>query len=272
MIYFMGYHFWQLQICSPISTYYQSREEFISHDSTFNSWVLVAPESGQFEWESQNHDGETIGGEAGLGEFVCIAPHAPFQRHVTKTLSYHVLQWWFLNESGTKVLSEEVLWPQGKSAVRDLPRLQATLENLRSLPGRTDGWSNRRRAHLLEELFHLAWKTQEEPGTTDPLMREAAQLLHKRAGEAFSMSEISNVFGLGPVQFTRRFRAAHGKNPIEFLTQIRLENAQRLLIETSLPLDEIAFRCGWSSGAYFVSVFKKQFQTTPGTFRKQHRV
>lgn len=213
-----------------------------------------------------------MSGETSFGEFVCIAPHAPFRRHVTKTLSYHVLQWWFLDESGAKVLSEEVLWPLGKKFIRDLPRLQATLESLKSLPGKTDARSNRRRAHLLEELFYLAWKTQEEPGTTDPLMHEAAHLLHQRAGEAFSMSEISNVFGLGPVQFTRRFRAAHGKNPIEYLTQIRLENAQRLLIETSLPLDEIAFRCGWSSGAYFAYVFKKQRRITPGTFRQSHRV
>jgi transcriptional regulator GlxA family with amidase domain len=103
-------------------------------------------------------------------------------------------------------------------------------------------------------------------------MREAAQLLRRRAGEVFSMREISAAFHLGPVQFTRRFYAAHGCNPIEFLTQVRLEKAQQLLIETTLSLDEIAFRCGWSSGAYLSHVFNKQLFTTPGKFRESHRV
>ena len=45
------------------------------------------------------------------------------------------------------------------------------------------------------------------------------------------------------MQFTRRFRAAHGCNPIEHLTQIRLEKARKLLVESSRTLDEIA---AWS--------------------------
>ena len=75
-----------------------------------------------------------------------------------------------------------------------------------------------------------------------------------------------------PALFTRRFRAAHGVNPIAYLTAARLENAQRLLIETTLSLDEIAARCGWASGAYLSSVFNKQLLTTPGKFRGARRV
>lgn len=86
------------------------------------------------------------------------------------------------------------------------------------------------------------------------------------------MSEVSRAVGLGAVQFTRRFRAAFGQNPIQFLTQVRIESAQRMLIETAEPLDEIAFCSGWSSGAYLSSLFKKKLGTTPGRFRKAHRV
>jgi AraC-like DNA-binding protein len=265
----MALDFWETRFDLEIWTYYQPRDEFVSRDSVFESWVLIAPESGEFEWETRAPDGEMLSGQAAFGDLVCIAPKMPFQRHVTSRLAYYVLQWHFLDARGQPA---EVLWPVGISPVRDTARLSATLENLKSLLGKTDVWSTRRQAHLLEELLHLAWQTRIDPEITDPAMREAALLLRERAGDSFSMDDVSSAFGLGPVQFTRRFRAAHGRNPIEFLTQVRLRNAQKMLIETQLPLDEIAVHCGWASGAYLSHVFKKQFHTTPGAFRKRYRV
>lgn len=265
----MTLDFWKLRFELENWTYYQPRDEFVSRDSIFESWVLVAPESGEFEWETRTPGGEMLSGQAAFGDLLCIAPRMPFARHVTSRLAYCVLQWYFLDARGRPA---EVLWPPGISPVRDTARLSSTLENLKPLLGKTDVWSTRRQAHLLEELLHLAWQTRINPEITDPAMREAALLLRERAGDFFSMDDVSGAFGLGPVQFTRRFRAAHGRNPIEFLTQVRLENAQKLLIETQLPLDEIAAQCGWASGAYLSYVFKKHLHTTPGAFRKKYRV
>lgn len=265
----MPNHFWETQIEFLVCTCYAPREEFISRDSIFTSWVMVAPESGGFSWESHRRDGTELAGEAAFGDLVCIAPNLPFNRHVTSRMSSAVLQWNFRDGHGRPV---EPGWPLGQSRVRDTVRLSAIFQQLKIQSARNDGWSKRRQVHLLEEMLHLAWQTRLEREVLDPAMRQAARLLCERAGENFAMNEISDEFGLGPVQFTRRFRAAHGRNPIEWLTQIRLENAQKMLIETACSLDEIAFRCGWASGAYLSHVFKKHLQTTPGEFRKRHRI
>jgi AraC-like DNA-binding protein len=267
----MRRNFWEVSIELEAYTFYEPRPDFISRDSVFSGWVMVIAERGEFEWKTKSRAGEMLHGKAALGDLVCASPKMPFWRRVTaKVLCYHVFQWSFVDANGRKA---DVLWPSGKTSIHDIARLQSTLELAKPLHGKMDAWSKRRKVHLLEELLHLAWQTQHEPSKiTDAAMRDAAQLLRRRAGEVFSMREISAAFHLGPVQFTRRFYAAHGCNPIEFLTQARLEMAQRLLIETTLPLDEIAFRCGWSSGAYLSHVFHKQLCTTPGKFRASHRV
>lgn len=269
MIYYMS-NFWESDIRLHFYTFYQSRPDFVSRDSIFSTWAMIIPEEGEFDWKSNDRDGKVLSGNAGFGNVICAPPKAPFWRQVNSpSLMYHVFQFTFHHQE----CEERQMFPQGKSSIRDTARLKSTLEILKNFHGKTDIWSSRRQTHLLEEILHLAWQTQSEPQRMiDPAMNEAAQLLRKRAGGIFSMEEISQVFNLGQVQFTRRFRAAHGCNPIEFLTKVRLEIAQQLLIETNLPLDEIAFRCGWSSGAYLSHVFKKQMQITPGHFRMSQRI
>jgi len=269
MIYYMT-NFWETTIHLHHCTYYPPRQDFISRDSIFSSWVMIIPEKGVFEWRLSDTAGKEIAGNAGFGDLVCAPPKAPFWRRVTSpSLEYHVFQWSFLNQTGKEIND----FPQGKLSIRDTIRLLSTLEILKKVHGKTDAWSHRRQSHLLEDVLHLAWQTLMEPKRIiDPEMNDAAELLRKRASGVFSMKEISTILGLGQVQFTRRFYSAHGCNPIEFLTQIRLEMAQQLLIETNLSLDEIAFRCGWSSGAYLSHVFKRQMLITPGHFRLSQRI
>lgn len=270
MIYFMLRDYWTARIRLYAYSYFPPRAHFISDDSRFQEWVLIAPERGEFAWETATREGEALTGTAAFGDLVIARPGAPFVRRVTTpVLAYHVLQWSFVDAQGKTM---DVGLPSGRLPIRDTARLTATLAALQWLYLKMDSWSVHRKAHLLEELLHLAWQTRSEPAAADPHMLAAAQLLSQRAGEAFSMEEISANFDLGPVQFTRRFRAAHGRNPIQYLTAARLEIAQRLLIETTLSLDEIAARCGWSSGAYLSQVFTSQLLITPGRFRSSRRV
>ncbi len=266
----MAIELWKSRIQFRTYTFYPARSEFISTNSIFAEWVCIAPQSGKFEYETEVATDEMETGEIEFGDLIFVRPRAIFNRHVTTApLSYHVLQWSFVDEENQVY---ENLWRAGKWTVRDTTRLSSTLALLPPLLGRQDAWSVRRREHLLEELMHMAWESRQASPTPDPLMSEAARLMRERAGELLTMSEISGSVGLGPVQFTRRFRAAFGQNPVEYLTEVRLAHAQSMLIETPATLDEIAMKCGWASGAYLSFVFEKHFKMTPGRFRKRHRV
>ncbi len=244
-------------------TFYDRREQFVRTQSTFQEWVLIGVEIGSFDYE--------VGGERGHavpGDLVLARPDQSPWRNATATpFTYHVLQWTFEDDLNATA------WTSRKWPVRDVSRLLADYALLRPLHGRSDDYARRRTENLLEDILLLAWETHHTtPEVNDPTMREAARLLRERAESAFSMAEISGAVGLKPVQFTRRFRKAHGVTPIEYLTQLRLETALRLLIESDATLDEIAKHCGWSSGYYLSDVFKNTFGIAPGQFRRLHRV
>lgn len=241
-------------------TYYERREQFVRTLSSFNEWALIGVESGAFDYDTGREKGHAL-----PGQLLLVAPHQPCWRSATITpFTYHVLQWRW---------DDDANWQAGLWPIRDTNRLFADYALLRPLFNRADEWAPMRIENLLEDILMLAWETRYEPQEiNDPTMRQAAQLLRQRAGQAFAMSEVSNEVGLRPVQFTRRFRRAHGVTPIEYLTHLRLEKARHLLIETDEALDEIAHQCGWSSGYYLSDVYKTAYGLAPGKFRRLHRV
>ena len=60
-----------------------------------------------------------------------------------------------------------------------------------------------------------------------------------------------------------------GETFINILVRRRMENAQQLLLNTNLQVQEIARRCGYTDQHYFSYCFKKYSGTSPGALRRQ---
>lgn len=60
-----------------------------------------------------------------------------------------------------------------------------------------------------------------------------------------------------------------GMSPIQFLTELRLKHAQKLLRTTTIPVKTIAELVGYQDSFYFCRVFKKQYDLTPTTYRQK---
>jgi len=54
-----------------------------------------------------------------------------------------------------------------------------------------------------------------------------------------------------------------------YVNKARIEHAQRLLLDTSLPIIEIAALVGFEEQSYFSKVFKEKTNLSPGKYRKQ---
>lgn len=65
----------------------------------------------------------------------------------------------------------------------------------------------------------------------------------------------------------RRFQKYLAKTPKQFIREFRLEKSRQLLIETSLPIAEIAYQCGFSDHSYFTKHFKIMFHELPSKVR-----
>jgi AraC family transcriptional regulator len=74
--------------------------------------------------------------------------------------------------------------------------------------------------------------------------------------------------GLGPSQFSRRFKARTGVAPHQYLLDLRVDEAARLLRSGTDPIALVAARCGFSHQEHLTRVFRARLGTTPGTVRR----
>ncbi|MEO0443506.1 MAG: AraC family transcriptional regulator [Pseudomonadota bacterium] len=84
-----------------------------------------------------------------------------------------------------------------------------------------------------------------------------------------TIKELANMSFLSVSALERRFKKYLGKTPKQFINEIRLENARRMLIETKLAIVEIAHQCGFSEHSYFSRQFKIIFGILPSSLREQ---
>lgn len=85
-----------------------------------------------------------------------------------------------------------------------------------------------------------------------------------------TLTELAEVTFLSVSALERRFKKHLKKTPKQFMNDVRLENARRLLIESNLPIATIASECGFSDHSYFSKQFRLLFGQLPSSFREKH--
>ncbi|WP_245917788.1 helix-turn-helix transcriptional regulator [Alteribacillus bidgolensis] len=69
------------------------------------------------------------------------------------------------------------------------------------------------------------------------------------------MNDIASEVNLSPYYFLRVFKKSMGETPINYLIQLRLNEAKYLLHHTNLSIAEIAYKCGFNSESHFITTF-----------------
>jgi len=75
--------------------------------------------------------------------------------------------------------------------------------------------------------------------------------------------------GLNARTFARRFRAATGLAPIEYVQALRIEEAKQMLETDALPVDDVAAAVGYDDASSFRRIFKRSVGLTPAAYRKK---
>lgn len=111
-----------------------------------------------------------------------------------------------------------------------------------------------------------------EPLAANPLPRAPLQrvvdLMHSGLGENVELAALANESGYSRAHFLRMFRAATGKTPHNYLVDLRIDHASRLLRESSDSLTDVALASGFSSHSHFAKIFRQRMGMTPSKYRR----
>jgi TolB-like protein/AraC-like DNA-binding protein/predicted Zn-dependent protease len=89
------------------------------------------------------------------------------------------------------------------------------------------------------------------------------------SNEKFGVSELAAALGLSNSQTLRKVKAATGKSVNQYIRELRLEEAAKLIKTTDHSIAEISFKVGFGSPSYFNKAFSKYFKVAPGEYKTQ---
>lgn len=124
------------------------------------------------------------------------------------------------------------------------------------------------REHYTSELPSKA-RINHSANRTDRkfISRFTAIVENNIANERFTIDEICREIGISRVQLYRKTKALLGYNINDYILTVRLKKAKFLLSDNDMPISEIAGKVGFSSQAYFSTVFRSKFSMTPTEYR-----
>ena len=252
--------------------YWERKEKFDLSEDTYSTWMLFAVESGGFRYR--------IGTETGIvgpHQLLYCPPGLTLYRELISPMGLHFIAFTLADHE-----MKEAEIPSFKSQPMDVARVSQNFKYLRKFHSSVDPDNLPLRQWIVSDLWRLscyewdlAFRQEEQvhlSKTDDELMKRAGEWLQRHAHTKFKMKDVSGMFGLSPVQFTRRFQAAYRMLPSEFVRSLRIRKASRLLLETDLPLDQIAERCGFDNGFYLSRVFSRCMGMSPSKYRFQNKL
>jgi AraC family transcriptional regulator, transcriptional activator FtrA len=95
--------------------------------------------------------------------------------------------------------------------------------------------------------------------------------MRTQLGRPQTIAKLAREAGMSVRTFLRRFKAATGTTPAEWLLAERLGRARELLEGSASPLEDIAFTCGFGSLATMRHHFRERLGVSPGAYRRQFR-
>ncbi|MDD2709981.1 MAG: AraC family transcriptional regulator [Verrucomicrobiae bacterium] len=119
---------------------------------------------------------------------------------------------------------------------------------------------------FIEAVYHP--NMARSPQTKAPGLLRAREMMDRDFHRKLRLSDLSKAAGMSPEHFCRKFKAAFGLAPIQYLLRMRVQSAKILLQHTSLSCKEIAAQNGFSDPIFFNRIFKREAGMTPGACRR----
>mgnify|MGYP001314955482 CR=1 FL=1 len=126
---------------------------------------------------------------------------------------------------------------------------------------------------LLYRLFAAVCRTAPKAhySETTDWVRQSMSYIRQHASDGITVRQAARAAGMNRTYYSVAFTEKTGMSPSNYITQVRMDSAKRLLAETDASITEIAYTTGYSSLYAFTRMFKNRFSLTPTAYREEIR-
>ena len=102
-------------------------------------------------------------------------------------------------------------------------------------------------------------------------IRKVKQYIDEHASEPIRQTDLADLVGMSRSAFSSFFKLRTGRTLSDYLIEIRLGNAARMLVDTNKSISEICYDCGFNNLSNFNRIFKSRKGSTPREFRSIYK-
>jgi two-component system response regulator YesN len=113
--------------------------------------------------------------------------------------------------------------------------------------------------------------TNRPKNSKEELIKHCKAYIKKHYKEEMNLSNLSDYFHVSPTYLSKLFKRIEGINIVNYINEIRMEQAKILLLYSALPIEVISEQIGYKTQNYFSFIFKKIVGYTPTEYRVKLR-
>ena len=202
----------------------------------------------------------------GISDFICVkfSPHVLYADEQALLEFKYVTP--FLEENPHKVIYHN-------SEIQNIDIASLANEIMREWDNKTPAYELVIRANILKIFSEIIRIQNQNDNTLSEIsltesLKKAISYINKNFSTV-TEKETAKHCGLSYTHFSYAFKKSMGKSFNDYLLQIKLREAEKLLILTDKSITEIAYELGFSTSSHFILRFKEAKQITPSKFRKK---
>jgi AraC-like DNA-binding protein len=115
-------------------------------------------------------------------------------------------------------------------------------------------------------VYFLPGKLSENEMDQEFLQKSIDYIIKNISDEKLNVEGLAEVLKINRSNVYRKIKALTGNSVVEFISNIRLKQAIKLMETNKFSLAEIAYQTGFSSPSYFTKMFKRKYGKTPSEF------
>ena len=108
-------------------------------------------------------------------------------------------------------------------------------------------------------------------GVQNNKVLQIIELMESSLAEPLSLLDIADKVDLSRRQIERLFRQEMGRSPARYYLEIRLDRARHLLVQSSMPVVEVAVACGFVSASHFSKCYREFYNRSPQQERAERK-